>query len=82
MIAVCSEHWSTFNQVYARRTGVHKPARSVDPVLAYRRGRALDAMLRSALPPVERGVRRGTAAEFQALDEARARLIAKLVNPE
>ena len=52
----------------------------LDPVLAYRRGRALDAMLRTALPPFERGLRRATAAEFQALDEARALLIARRVN--
>jgi hypothetical protein len=52
----------------------------LDPVLAYRRGRALDAMLRSAVLPIERGVRRATAAEFQALDEARARLIAQRIN--
>ncbi len=52
----------------------------LDPVLAYRRGRALDGMLRKALPPVDRGLRRGTAAEFQALDEARARLIARRIN--
>jgi hypothetical protein len=51
-----------------------------DPLLAYWRGRALDAMLRSAIPPVERGLRRATAAEFQALDEARARLIARRIN--
>lgn len=52
----------------------------LDPVLAYRRGRALDAMLRTALPPLDRGLRRATAAEFQALDEARARLIARRIN--
>lgn len=52
----------------------------LDPVLAYRRGRALDAMLRSALPPIDRGLRRATVAEFQALDEARARLIARRIN--
>jgi hypothetical protein len=52
----------------------------LDPVLAYRRGRALDAMLRSALPPIDRGLRRATAAEFHALDEARARLIARRIN--
>lgn len=52
----------------------------LDPVSAYRRGRALDAMLHSALPPVDRGVRRATASEFQALDEARARQIARRIN--
>jgi len=52
----------------------------LDPLLAYRRGRALDAMLRTALPPVDRGLRRATAAEFQALDDVRARLIARRIN--
>jgi hypothetical protein len=52
----------------------------LDPVQAYRRGRALDAMLRSARPPIERGVRRGTAARFEAEDEARARLAARRIN--
>lgn len=52
----------------------------LDPVLAYRRGRALDAMLRSALPPIERGVHRGTPAAFHAQDEARARMIARRIN--
>lgn len=51
-----------------------------DPVLAYRRGRALDAMLRSALPPIARGMHRATPAAFQAQDEARARLIARRIN--
>lgn len=52
----------------------------LDPEKAWQRGRALDAMLRSALPPVKRGVFRGTAAEFQALDEARALQIARRIN--
>ena len=52
----------------------------LDPAQAYQRGRVLGAMLRSALPPFERGLRRATAAEFQLLDEARARLIARRIN--
>ncbi len=52
----------------------------LDPVLAYWRGRALDAMLRSALPPIARGLQRATASAFQAQDEARARLIARRIN--
>ncbi len=52
----------------------------LDPARAYRRGRALDAMLRSALPPIERGLQRATAAAFQAQDEARARLAARRIN--
>ncbi len=43
----------------------------LDPVKAYRRGRALDAMLRSALPPPKRGVYRGTFEAFARMDEAR-----------
>jgi hypothetical protein len=43
----------------------------LDPVKAYRRGRVLDAMLRSGLPPPKRGVYRGTFEEFERLDEAR-----------
>lgn len=51
-----------------------------DPVQAYRRGRALDAMLRSALPRPERGVRRGTFADFGRADEARMREAARRLN--
>jgi hypothetical protein len=43
----------------------------LDPVKAYRRGRILDAMLRSALPPPKRGVYRGTFEAFERMDEAR-----------
>jgi hypothetical protein len=43
----------------------------LDPVKAYRRARALDAMLRAALPPVRRGVTRGTHEHFNRLDAAR-----------
>ena len=52
----------------------------LDPVLAYRRGRALDAMLRSALPPVQRGVFRGSFADFAREDEARMREAARKLN--
>jgi len=51
-----------------------------DPARALRRGRKLDDMLRAALPPIARGVRRGTAAAFQKEDEARALLAARRVN--
>ena len=43
----------------------------LDPVQAYRRGRALDAMLRGAAPPVMRGVMRGTHEYFNRLDAER-----------
>ena len=42
----------------------------LDPVKAYRRARALDAMLHAALPPVPRGVTRGTHEHFNRLDAA------------
>lgn len=52
----------------------------LDPVMAYRRGRVLDAMLRSALSPVKRGVFRGTFADFARQDEARMREAARKIN--
>jgi hypothetical protein len=52
----------------------------LDPEKAYRRGRALDTMLRSAIPPIQRRVLRATAAEFNRIDEARALLIARQLN--
>lgn len=54
----------------------------LDPQQAYRRGRALDAMLRGAVPPVARGVARGTAAEFKRLDALRERLTAGVLNKD
>lgn len=49
----------------------------LDPVKAYRRGRALDAMLRQAPPPVVRGVLRGTHDYFNRLDAERQTRIAR-----
>jgi hypothetical protein len=43
----------------------------LDPVKAYHRGRVLDAMLRSALPPPKRGVYRGTFEAFERMDQDR-----------
>lgn len=43
----------------------------LDPVKAFRRARALDAMLHAALPTVRRGVMRGTHEYFNRLDAAR-----------
>ena len=51
-----------------------------DPARAYRRGRALDAMLRGALPPPLRGAYRGTFADFAREDEARMRAAARKLN--
>ena len=52
----------------------------LDPVKAYRRGRTLDAMLRSASPPVRRGVMRGTQEYFDRLDAERQTQIARALN--
>ena len=52
----------------------------LDPERAYRRGRVLDAMLRAALPPVRRGIFRGSFADFAREDEARMREAARKIN--
>ena len=52
----------------------------LDPVKAYRRGRAMDAMLRSAAPPITRGVLRGTHEFFNRIDEKRQVEVARAVN--
>ncbi len=52
----------------------------LDPVKAFRRGRALDAMLRATLPPPKRGVFRGSFADFAREDEARMREAARKLN--
>ena len=52
----------------------------LDPVKAYRRGRALDAMLRGAAPPIARGVMRGTHEYFNRLDAERQTQIARALN--
>jgi len=51
----------------------------LDPREALRRGRVLDAMLKSALPAYPRGVMRGTHETFQRMDEARMIAIARRV---
>lgn len=52
----------------------------LDPVKAYRRARALDAMLPAALPCVPRGVTRGTHEHFNRLDAARQIEAARKLN--
>ena len=52
----------------------------LDPVKAYQRARAMDAMLRGALPPVPRGVTRGTHDYFNRLDTARQIELARRLN--
>ena len=65
-----------------RVIGPHRDrtAFELDPVQAYRRGRALDAMLRAALPAAKRGVTRGSFADFAREDEARMREAARKLN--
>lgn len=53
-----------------------------DPVLAYRRGKALDAMLRTAAPKVASGVTRGSHAYFNRVDDERQMQIARVLNTE
>lgn len=52
----------------------------LDPVKAYRRGRALDAMLRQAIPPPKRGAYRGSIESFNRDDEARGIDAARRIN--
>jgi hypothetical protein len=52
----------------------------LDPVEAYRRGRTLDRMLRSAVPPRPRGVTRGTHEYFNRVDTERQVQIARRLN--
>jgi hypothetical protein len=52
----------------------------LDPVIAYRRGRRLDLMLRAANPVRPSGITRGTHAEFQRLDDARMIEMARRIN--
>ena len=52
----------------------------LDPVAAYRRARAMDALLRAGLPPVPHGVMRGTHEYFNRLDAARQAEIARRLN--
>ena len=52
----------------------------LDPVKAYRRGRVFDAMLRSATPPIQRGVTRGTHEYYNRLDDERQMQMARALN--
>lgn len=54
----------------------------LDPLQAYRRGRILDAMLRHANPPIDRGVTRGSHEHFNRLDEERQKRAARALNAE
>ena len=52
----------------------------LDPGKAYRRARALDAMLRTTLTVTGRGVMRGTHEYFNRLDAERQISIARALN--
>lgn len=52
----------------------------LDPVKAYRRGLALDALLRQTAPPLVRGVTRGTHEYFNRLDAERQTRAARALN--
>ena len=52
----------------------------LDPAMALRRGQALDAMLRGAVPPVARGVTRGSHEYFNRIDAERQRQSARTLN--
>lgn len=52
----------------------------LDPARAFRRARALDRMLRGALPPHQRGVFRGSFDCFARMDEARMLEAARKIN--
>jgi hypothetical protein len=51
-----------------------------DPERAWRRGLALDAMLKGTLPPHPRGVFRGNHEFFNRMDDERARQVAARLN--
>lgn len=52
----------------------------LDPALAHRRGRLLDAMLSSARQPIARGVYRGTHEAFNRMDDERCIAVARRLN--
>ena len=54
----------------------------IDPVKAHRRGLLLDAMMRRTMPPVVRGVTRGTHEYFNRVDAARQLEAARALNLE
>jgi hypothetical protein len=54
----------------------------LDPTRAFRRARALDAMLRAAAPVTVRGVTRGTHEYFNRLDDQRRADLARGLNAQ
>ena len=52
----------------------------LDPVKAYRRACAMDALLHGTAPPVARGVTRGTHEYFNRIDDERQRQTARALN--
>jgi hypothetical protein len=54
----------------------------LDPVKAYRRGRAMDAILPGKTPSLKRGVTRGTHEYFNRIDAERQVRAARALNSE
>ena len=52
----------------------------LDPVKAYHRACAMDAMMRGTAPPFVRGVTRGTHEYFNRIDDERQRQTARALN--
>jgi hypothetical protein len=68
---------------YAMTRIVGKQNRSefiLDPVEAWKRGRALDQMLAAVRPPVKRQVLRGKHSALNLWDDARALEVARILN--
>lgn len=64
-----------------RLVGTHDRSEFVsDPLLALRRGRAVDRMLRAARGPLPRGVTRATHREMNRLDDQRQLEAARRLN--
>ena len=54
----------------------------LDPLRVYRRGRTLDAVLRHAAAPIQRGVTRGSHEYSNRLDAERQKQAARALNAE
>lgn len=52
----------------------------LDPIKALRRGQLLDAMMSGTMPPIARGVTRGTHEYFNRVDAARQLEAARALN--
>jgi hypothetical protein len=52
----------------------------LDPNEACKRGRVLDKMLKGTQPPIKRQIKRGTHADFNRWDDARALEMVRKLN--